>query len=189
MDVQQLALKDNNNLQFAAFRVIVPRTYKTAGTNCIVHAIGGEGVFPIDGTDENKLFLAGDLSPLDKYYKGAGFRRWKTINIDYDIKRDKDKLVVDKKLPGFLKVEPGVEKVVVFGRVKFDDGLFKTTKIREINHAARQLPSGKWLSKLGPDGGIIEHEILDLQAAPAKAELEGTYGIIVAIYTKKVKKK
>lgn len=45
-------------------------------------------------------------------------------------------------------LEPGFEKIAIYGTVD------------EWEHAARQLPNGKWTSKMGPDEDI-EHDSLD----------------------------
>ena len=46
------------------------------------------------------------------------------------------------------ELEPGVEKIAVFGDDKFG----------EAKHVARQCASGKWASKMG-DHGDIEHDL------------------------------
>ena len=50
-------------------------------------------------------------------------------------------------------LEPGIEKIAIY---EDEDG--------DPTHAARQLPSGKWTSKLGP-WEDIEHELTDLEGA------------------------
>jgi hypothetical protein len=71
-------------------------------------------------------------------------------------------------------LEPGWEKIALFG-VGITEG---TTKIK---HVARQIPSGKWRSKLGPNEDII-HETLQ--------ELEGSqYGGVVKVLRRQVPKR
>ena len=64
-----------------------------------------------------------------------------------------------------VSVEPGFDKVAVYGYML------------EYTHAARQLPSGKWTSKLGKDEDI-EHETPDDVAG-------GIYGEVVQIMKRK----
>lgn len=46
-------------------------------------------------------------------------------------------------------LEPGIEKIALYAKV--------TNETEQVTHAARQLPSGKWTSKLG-DFEDIEHD-------------------------------
>jgi hypothetical protein len=55
-------------------------------------------------------------------------------------------------------LEPGIKKVALFG-----DAVFYT-------HAARQLPDGKWTSKLGP-AEDIEHDSADAVAGGVYGEI------------------
>jgi len=55
-------------------------------------------------------------------------------------------------------LEPGFEKIALFTK-RYPDGTRPT-------HAARQLPSGRWTSKLG-DCEDIEHEDLEVLHGPA----------------------
>ena len=51
------------------------------------------------------------------------------------------------------RLVPGLEKLALF------------TKGSTVEHVARQLPSGKWTSKLGYDGHDIEHTLKGLTSA------------------------
>jgi hypothetical protein len=60
--------------------------------------------------------------------------------------------------------EFGIEKIAIYGNINNDE---------EGHHVAKQLPSGAWTSKLGPDQDI-EHSALDALVGAA-------YGAVVLI--------
>ena len=51
-----------------------------------------------------------------------------------------------------VALEQGVEKIAIFG---YDE-------MNYVTHAARQVPSGRWASKMG-DNADIEHELRDIE--------------------------
>lgn len=55
------------------------------------------------------------------------------------------------------KLEVEFEKVALYNKI------YGGNTPNEVCHAARQLESGRWTSKLGPWGPVVEHDLSDLE--------------------------
>ena len=128
------------------YEVLAPSTgkYGTPGTyNCIAWSIGDTSnwVWPRSSPS---------VDDFDALYTQHGFRRLKAQDYSY---------------------QPGIEKIVLYGKVQ-EDGTIAPT------HAARQDSSGAWTSKLG-GMARIRHLSPEALAGPS-------YGQPIAVYYRKM---
>ncbi len=124
--------------------------------NCIAWSLG---------VTDKWVWPGESVKAFDELYAGQGYKRLATRNVG---------------------LEPGVEKVVLYGklkdvRLKRADGTAREEVLVAATHAARQEADGTWTSKLG---GLarIRHR------AP-EAVAGGSYGDPVAVYARPSREK